>query len=247
MRARLLALSLFCLFAFSAQATQSPQPSRNVSSQTAAPAAAPTVEKVQTPPAKRYTGYSLSPELYKKAKTLARIRFSFRIFSFVFSLFALWLMLRAKWSAKFRDLAERATNNRTLQALIFVPLLVITFSFLQLPLDLFDESLRKHYGISVQPWGAWIGDWVKSLLLTLMIGVILARILVAVVRWSPKRWWLHFWIISNVIFLFIFFIEPLVIDPMFNQYAPLSTKAPQLIPQLERITIRGGMPIPPER
>jgi Zn-dependent protease with chaperone function len=34
---------------------------------------------------------------------------------------------------------------------------------------------------------------------------------------------------------------------MFNQYAPLSTKAPQLIPQLERITIRGGMPIQPER
>jgi len=244
MHARLLALSLFCLFAFSAQAAQT---SPATPSQTAAPAAAPTVEKVQKPPEKKYTGYSLSPELYRKAKTLARIRFSFRIFSFAFSLFALWLILRAKWSVKFRDWAERATPNRTLQALIFVPLLAITFSLLQLPFDLFDESLRKHYGISVQPWGTWTGDWLKSLLLVLIIGVILARILIAAVRWSPKRWWFHFWIISNAIFLFIFFIQPLVIDPMFNQYAPLSTKAPQLIPQLERITIRGGMPIPPER
>ena len=247
MRARLLALSLFCLFAVPGRAAQSPQKPPAAPPQTAAPAAVPIVEKLRTPPAKKYTGYSLSPELYKKAKTLARIRFSFRIFSFAFSLFTLWLILRAKWSANFRDWAERITDNRTLQALIYAPLLAITFSFLQLPLDLFDESLRKHYGISVQPWGSWTGDWFKSLLLTLIIGAILARILLAVVRRSQKSWWFHFWIISNVIFLFIFFIQPLAIDPMFNQYAPLSTKAPQLIPQLERITIRGGMPIPPER
>ena len=247
MRVHVLAGSLLCLFAFSTGAAQTPQPSPPTATQPSAPAITSTLERGPAPPLKKYTGYFLSPELYKKAKTLARIRFSFRIFSFVFSLFSLWLILRAKWSANFRDAAESATRSVTLQSLIFAPLVAISFSFLQLPLDLFDESLRKHYGISVQSWGAWTGDWLKSLLLTVIIGIILARILLAVIRWSSKHWWFHFWIISNVLFLFVFFIQPLVIDPMFNQYAPLSAKAPQIIPQLERITIRGGMPIPPER
>jgi len=34
---------------------------------------------------------------------------------------------------------------------------------------------------------------------------------------------------------------------MFSKFEPLSAKAPELVPQLERITVRGGMPIPPER
>jgi len=34
---------------------------------------------------------------------------------------------------------------------------------------------------------------------------------------------------------------------MFSKFEPLSAKAPDLIPQLERVTVRGGMPIPPDR
>lgn len=241
MRKLLGLLLLFCVFSSSplaAQSSQTPQSSSPTS----------TVRKPPSqPPAKKFTGYSLSPELYKKAKRLAAIRFSFRIFSFLFSLFALWLILRLKWSVKFRDWAERISRNRTLQSLIFAPLFAITFSLLQLPLDLFNESLMKRYGISVQPWGAWTGDWLKGLLLTIIIGTLLIRILFAVIRSSPQRWWLYFWIISIPISLAIFFIQPLVIDPMFSKFEPLAAKAPALIPQLERITVRGGMPIPPER
>ncbi|MBS1841074.1 MAG: M48 family metallopeptidase [Acidobacteria bacterium] len=234
-------LLLLCVLSGTAATAQSGQipPS---SSQTS------TAEKITPqPPAKKFTGYSLSPELYKKSKRLAAIRFSFRIFSFLFSLFALWLILRLKWSAQFRDWAERTSRNRTLQALIFAPLFAITYSLLELPLDLFNESLFKRYGISVQPWSAWTADWLKGLLLTVIFGTLLIRILFAVIRSSPQRWWFYFWIISIPISLAIFFVQPLVIDPMFSKFEPLATKAPALIPQLERLTVRGGMPIPPER
>jgi len=241
MRRLLGTLLVFCVFSSSplrAQSSQTPEPSSPTS----------TAEKSPSQPhAKKFTGYSLSPELYKKAKRLGAIRFAFRIFSFFFSLFALWLILRFKWSARFRDLAERVSHNRILQALVFAPLFAITFSLLQFPLDLFNESLLKRYGISVQPWGAWAGDWLKGLLLSVAIGTLLIWILFAVIRRSPQRWWLYFWIISIPISLAIFFVQPLVIDPMFSKFEPLSAKAPALIPQLERLTIRGGMPIPPER
>ncbi len=231
-------LCVFCSSPLAAQTAQTPQSSAPV----------PALDKAPTQsPAKKFTGYSLSPELYKKAKRLAAIRFAFRIFSFLFSLFALWLFLRLKWSARFRDWAENVSRNRTLQSLIFAPLFAVTFSLLSLPLDLFNESLLKRYGISVQPWSAWTGDWCKGLVLTVIIGTLLVRILFAVIRSSPQRWWFYFWVISIPISLAIFFVQPLVIDPMFSKFEPLSAKAPALIPQLERLTVRGGMPIPPER
>jgi len=75
-------------------------------------AGAPPVQR----PANRITEYTLTPELLQKAKTLGAIRFGFRVFSFFFSIFALWLILRMKWSTTFRDWAERATRFRFLQA-----------------------------------------------------------------------------------------------------------------------------------
>jgi STE24 endopeptidase len=231
-------LCVFCSSPLTAQTAQSPQSSAPVAAIDKAPPQSP---------AKKFTGYSLSPELYKKAKRLAAIRFAFRIFSFLFSLFAPWLFLRLKWSVRFRDWAEKVSRNRTLQSLIFAPLFAVTFSLLRLPLDLFNESLLKRYGISVQPWSAWTGDWFKGLVLTVIMGTLLVRILFAVIRSSPQRWWLYFWAISIPISLAIFFVQPLVIDPMFSKFEPLSAKAPALIPQLQRLTVRGGMPIPPER
>src|SRR5437762_8764092 len=101
---------------------------------------------------KRITAYTLPPELYQKAKTLGRIRFSFRLFSFFYGLFVLWFILERRYSAKFRDWAESASRKRYLQVVIYVPLLIVTIALLQLPLDLFNEILFKRYGISIQSW-----------------------------------------------------------------------------------------------
>jgi STE24 endopeptidase len=227
-----------------------PQPP-NAPLQAATPPSANTTPLAGAPappePARKISAYTLPPALYAKAKTLGTIRFALRLCSFFFALFALWLILRTRLSATFRNWAEAATRFRFLQALIYTPLFALAFALLQLPLDLFNESLLKRYGISVQPWPSWTGDWLKAELLTMLIGSIFAWILFTVIRRSPRRWWFYFWTISIPISLFIFFLQPLVIDPLFNQFAPLSAKAPELIPQLERITLRGGMPIPPER
>src|SRR5437870_1019577 len=64
---------------------------------------------------KRITAYTLSPELYRKAKTLGRIRFSFRLFSFSYGVFVLWFILERRVSAKLRDWAESTSRERYVQ------------------------------------------------------------------------------------------------------------------------------------
>ncbi len=202
---------------------------------------------VPSQPKSRITAYTLPPDLYRKARNRGRIGFASRIIGFFYGLLVLWFILRRRLSAKFRDWAEKFSRNRFLQAYVFTALLVLIIGVLQLPLDVFHESVSKLYKISVQSWPSWIADWAKAQLLTIIIGGLLVWILYAVIRRSPRRWWLYFWIISLPLLLFGIFISPYVIDPLFNKYEPLSIKAPQLVPELQRVTRRAGQEVSPDR
>jgi Zn-dependent protease with chaperone function len=207
----------------------------------------PVATPSQTEARKKITAYTLPPDLYRKAHTRGRIRFSLRLLGVLFSVLILWFILQRRLSAKYRDWAENFSRTRFLQALLYTPLLVLTIGVLQLPLDALEEWIEKSYGISVQPWGSWIGDWAKAQFLVVLIGIPLVWILYSVIRKSPRRWWLYFWFVSLPILLLIVFISPYVVEPMFNKFEPLMSKAPELVPRLQNVTRRAGQEIPPER
>jgi STE24 endopeptidase len=222
-------------------APASDQPATTAATQSSASPSA------QSQPQAKITAYTLPPDLYRKAHNRGRISFATHIVEFFYGLLVLWFILRSKLSAKYRDWAEKVARNRFLQALVFTPLLVLTISVLELPIDLFQESVLRLYKISVQTWPSWISDWAKAQLVTIIIGSLLVWILYAVIRKTPLRWWFYFWTISLPILLLILFISPYVIDPLFNKYEPLTAHAPQLVPELQRITRRAGQEVAPER
>jgi STE24 endopeptidase len=196
---------------------------------------------------KKIAAYTLPPDLYKKAKALSRTRFRFNIISFLYGLLILWIILHWKLGPKFRDRAEHASSNRFIQALVFAPLLVLTIAILQLPADAYQHWASLSYGISVERWRAWSLDYAKAQLLLIVGGIFTVWILYVVIRRSPQRWWFYFWLISLPIVVFLTFIEPFVIEPMFFTFAPLSQKDPELVAQIERVVQRAGLTIPPER
>ncbi len=222
-------------------ASASEQPSAAAANQS------PALSSAESQPKNKITAYTLPPDLYRKARNRGRIGFASRVIEFFYGLFVLWFILRRRLSAKYRDWAENFSRYRFLRALVFTSLLAFTIGVLQLPIDIFHESVSKLYKISVQSWPSWTADWAKAQLLTIILGSLLAWILYAVIRKSPRRWWLYFWIISLPLLLFVLFISPYVIDPLFNKYEPLSVKAPQLVPELQRVTRRAGQEVAPER
>src|ERR1700683_5204058 len=132
----------------------------------------PPAANAATPTAstKTITAYTLPPELYKKAHDRSRINFRLALIGFVYGLAVLWLILRWKLAAKYRDWAERASSGRFVQSLVFSPLLLLTLAVFTLPLDIYGEVVEKRYGISVQGWGSWSWDWIKGQLIGLVIG-----------------------------------------------------------------------------
>ena len=233
---------LFCGAAFAAQeqptaASTSATPAQTVAPQTAAP----------QPTQRVITSYTLPPDLYKKAHDLNRIHFRFNLIGFVYGLIVLWLVLRLRLSAKYRDWAETASPRRFLQAAVFSPLLILTTAVLGLPADIYEESVSRHYGISIQSWGSWIWDWAKGQFIGIILGTILIWILYAVIRKSARRWWFYFWLAFLPIGVFLIFLTPLVIDPMFHKFEPLQQKDPGLTASLEQMVQHAGKKIPPER
>lgn len=195
----------------------------------------------------RVTAYTLPPDLYQKAHDRSRIHFRLALISFMYGLAVLWLILHWRLSAKYRDWAEKVSVRRFLQAVVFSPLLLLTIALLTLPLDIYSEKVEKQFGISVQGWGSWSWDWIKAQFISILVFTILIWLLYVVIRRSPRRWWFYFWLVSLPILLFVLFITPLVIDPLFHKFEPLQQKNPPLTAALEEMVQRTGEKIPPER
>ncbi len=208
----------------------------------------------QTPPAEskpseqtRTDQYTLSHDRYEKAVAYSRAGYTLYFVSYFLGALFLFLILRLGIAAKLRDIAENASDKRWIQALVFVPLLFLLIDLLDLPLRMYGHSLSLRYEQSIQGWGSWFWDWTKGESLSMTFGIALVLILFAVMRRSPRRWWLFFWFPAVLILLGVVVIAPLVIDPMFNKFEPLGKEHPDLVLSIEKLTKHAGVSIPPER
>jgi len=204
----------------------------------------------QPPPAAEkdeVKGYTLPPDKYEKAVAYSRARYQLYFIGFAYGLFVLWVVLQFKWSARFRDWAERTSRVRFAQAAIYVPALSLATALLGLPTDLYGQWLSVTYEQSVQGWGSWFWDWTKGQLIGIFLSIILVWVLYWAIRRSPRRWWFHFWLAALPILLFVFFLAPFVIEPLFFKFEPLDKTHPELVTEIEKVVHRGGLTIPRER
>ena len=191
--------------------------------------------------------YRLSRERYEKAVSYSRTGYTLYFISYFLSAIVLLLILRLGGAAKFRDIAEAASDKKWVQCLVFVPLLILLTDLFELPIRIYWHALSLRYQQSIQPWGSWIVDWSKEEALSVGLAVLLVFVLNFAMRKSPRRWWFYFWLAALPILLFFFFISPWFIDPLFNHFEPLAKGHPQLVNSIETLTQRAGVPIPRER
>jgi Zn-dependent protease with chaperone function len=107
--------------------------------------------------------------------------------------------------------------------------------------------LELKFDQSIQSWPSWLWDWTKTELITLVCAVPLALLLYAVIRRSPRRWWLYFWLATLPIIVTVMYLEPMIIEPMFYRFEPLAATQPALVNQLEGLVSRAGLSIPRDR
>ncbi len=81
--------------------------------------------------------------------------------------------------------------------------------------------LEHHYGLSNETFGDWFADFIKSLMIDLVLATILFSVIYALLRWLPDFWWVAaavFYILFGVV---LSTIAPVVIMPLFHKFEPL--------------------------
>jgi Zn-dependent protease with chaperone function len=191
--------------------------------------------------------FTLPPDKLEKAIEYSAARDRLYFLSVAYSIVLLVSVLDWRLAPRFRDWAEAASGRRILQAYIFAPLLLVAVDALSLPISLYRHHLALRYDQSIQGWGSWLWDWTKGELIQFLLAGVMVWILYGVIGRSPRRWWFYFWLAAAPIVVFLMFIAPVVIAPLFFKFEPLAARQPALVAEIEKVVARGGLEIPRER
>ena len=193
------------------------------------------------------TQYSLPPDKLAKAEALYKIRTVLYLIGLFSGIAILWLLLQLRIAPRFRDLAELISKSRFVQTIIFVPLLLLAIALLVLPIEIYGHHVSLSYGLSVQAWPSWMADWAKAQAVSTRGFCTRCAHAFLDHRKSPQRWWLYFWLLTLPFAVLLIFVAPVILDPMFNHFAPLEKTQPLLVSEIEKVTQRGGLNIPRDR
>ncbi|MFD1356460.1 M48 family metallopeptidase [Fictibacillus halophilus] len=128
----------------------------------------------------------------------------------------------SKW---FRKASSGLTKFSIVHTAVYVLLLSFASWVLTFPLRYYSFTVSKSYNISVQSFHSWMRDglvdfWISWALTTLMVGV-----MYWLIKKYEKKWWLFAWLLSIPFTVFLYFIQPVVIDPLYNKFYPLQDEA----------------------
>jgi Zn-dependent protease with chaperone function len=144
------------------------------------------------------------------------------LWDFLLSVVIYWALLQFGWSVRMCNLAERLTRFRPLQTFLYWLQFILITSVLEFPLGVYEGYFREwKYGLATQAFGPWMVDQLKGLLISIVLGGLVAMALVGIVRRLPNTW--HIWgtIVTMAFAVFGIMIGPVVLQPMFNKVTRL--------------------------
>ncbi len=152
------------------------------------------------------------------------------------------ILLFTGWGARLRTACARlARGNRYATLTLFAAAYLLLATLVVMPVDYWrDIASEPAFG---RP-GAQLVPWLVGEIVPLFTKVIAAALFLwlpyALIRRSPRRWWLYGALALIPIAFAVLVALPVFIDPLTTDYKPLN--APRLAAQIEALAARCGVP-----
>jgi STE24 endopeptidase len=144
----------------------------------------------------------------------------------VYGIVVAGLLLATGLSAKIRDRLSLIFKRAFVRTAAFAAVYVLLTFVLLFPLAAYEGFVREHtYGFATQNFAQWLGDAFKGLAVNVVLMSLGLAVLYSVIRKLKASWWLWGTMVSIVLLTFVIFIQPVVIEPMFNEYKPMPAGA----------------------
>ena len=119
------------------------------------------------------------------------------------------------------QIAQAASPHLIVQGLVFGGILLIIGQIISLPFSIYSTFvIEEKYGFNKTTAKTFVMDLIKGLLLSVLIGAPIFALVLWIFSSVPNAW-LWAWGALSLIQLFIMFIAPVVILPLFNKFTPL--------------------------
>lgn len=134
------------------------------------------------------------------------------------------LLLTSGWSRAWKNRLESGPLPPLARLPVYVLLVYAVSTLLYLPLKIASYLVSRGYGISTQSLAGWLEDrgldFVIGYATMLIVFAVARRVMV-----RGGRWWLKLWLLSIPFTLFMMYVQPVVIDPLYNRFEELSDPA----------------------
>ncbi len=170
--------------------------------------------------------------------TLAKSRLG-RVESLVSSVLAL-VFLFAGGLSVYDRFVQSLGLSFVLSGVVFFVGIQLALQVLDIPFSLIRTfHLEKRFGFNRSTGALWLADLAKS---TLLASVLMAAVVagaLALVQHSPRFWWLWVWAFFALVTLFLLYLSPYVIEPLFFKFSPVAR--PELAAAIEALMARTGL------
>jgi STE24 endopeptidase len=184
----------------------------------------------------------ISPEAKARSDAYFEGGYWLILWDFLYAVAIAVILLHFRWSAAMRDRAERLTRFKPVQTFLYWLQYLVVTTLLGAPLGIYEGFFReRQYGLATQTFGPWMGDQLKELLVSAVLGGIAAIVLFGIVRRLQRTW--HVWgaIVTLLLLVLVVLIAPVFIVPIFNKTNRLND--PKITEPILGMARANGIPV----
>jgi STE24 endopeptidase len=128
------------------------------------------------------------------------------------------------------------------RGLIFFLFLLFAEILLDMPFSLYRNfRIENRYGFNTMTGRIWITDLVKSAAISSLLGGVVVISALAIVQASPSWWWLWVWAFFLLFGIFVMYVSPYMIEPLFFKFEPIKTEG--LEDKVRQLMERAGLKV----
>lgn len=116
---------------------------------------------------------------------------------------------------------ERHTGHPRLVALVVSATILVLLQLVALPFSIVSHQRAVDAGLSVQDLTSWLGDWLISTLIFVVLGTFVLLAALWMARRFGSRWWISGSAGVIALAVILTWAAPAVLSPIFNDYEPL--------------------------
>lgn len=128
------------------------------------------------------------------------------------------------------------------RGVVFALVLLYIETVIGLPFSLYRNfKIENRYGFNTMTLRLWAADLAKSAAIATIMGLVVVSLTLAIIQTSPLWWWLWVWAFLLLFGIFVMFVSPTLIEPLFFKFEPV--KAEGLEGRIRALMERAGLKV----